>query len=324
LLACACSKTDVIVAAPDAGVDSGLSGVFTFVDASPSETAPDASQPFTEVDTKPYLTASPVSGKAIGHTSVVFKLEMSGGLTAAYKPESKRGHSRYRGEIAAYRLAKALGLSNVPPAIPRTFPGASLRAAITSNAKALSLYDSEVVARAGTVKGALMPWIASLEFLPIETDPWRAKWTKWLAKDGEVPVDQASLASQISTLVVFDTVTGNWDRWSGANVGIDKASGTLLYVDNDGAFFEPAPAAPLASQLALLQKIDRYSRRFVAALRALTPIALADAIGDETPGQPLLEPKTLSSVDGRRRNVLVIIDAKIKDQGESKVLPVDW
>ena len=40
---------------------------------------------------------------------------------AAYKPRSKLplGDHRYKGEIAAYRLAVALGLDNVPRAIPR-------------------------------------------------------------------------------------------------------------------------------------------------------------------------------------------------------------
>ena len=322
----ACGRKDAPLATPDASTlaasDAGLPLAFTFADAAPSD-PPDARAPLPEVDVAPFLASAPRSGKAIGHTSVVFKLELSNGSVAAYKPESRKGHGRVRGEIAARRLARALALPNVPAALPRSFEAKTLRAALATNARAAGIFDAEVVAHGGQVDGALIPWISNLEFLPIETDVYRARWTRWLSRQGPLPTDQAGLAAQISTLVVFDAITGNWDRWSGGNVGVDKASGTLLFIDNDGAFFEPAPPAPLAAQFALLGKIDRYSRKLVIALRALGPIALADAIGELSPGAPLLPAKTLSGVDERRRRVLGVIDAKIAEQGEAAVLQFD-
>ena len=84
-----------------------------------------------------------------------------------------------------------------------------------------------------------------------------------------VPDDQRALAGTVSTLVAFDYVTGNWDRWSGGNVAQDGATGNVLYVDNDGAFYESPPADALAHQLALLQRVRRFSKSFVDALRAL-------------------------------------------------------
>src|SRR5580700_10938504 len=73
--------------------------------------------------------AEPVAATSIGHTSYVLKLRLSDGAKAAFKPRSKLplGDHRYRGEIAAYRLARALGLDNVPPAFPRAFDAATLR-----------------------------------------------------------------------------------------------------------------------------------------------------------------------------------------------------
>ena len=192
--------------------------------------------------------------------------------------------------------------------------------AAAKSPKSAALFDDEVVAHEGYVRGALMPWIPSLEFLPIESESWRAKWTKWLSADEPMPASDLSLAAQIATLVAFDAITGNWDRWSGANVGFDRTTNTLLFVDNDGAFFEPAPPAQLAQQLAILGKVDRHSRRFVAALRAMDALALADAVGDESPGSPLLGPKTLASVDERRRKVLAIVDEKIAKLGEARAL----
>jgi hypothetical protein len=257
------------------------------------------------------------SGKSVGHTSVVFKVKLKSGVEICFKPESKRGKTRYRGEIAAYRLATALGLHNVIPAMPRTFDAAEFSAALDANGR--DLFGKEAVVRDGRIRGAAMTWISKLEFLPLETPPWHARFTSWLG-DGEIPDDQRALAAQISTLLVFDLMTGNWDRWSGANVGIDRPTNTLLFVDNDGAFFDPPPPAPLAAQTALVNKATRFSKSFVAALRKLEPVPLADAIGEDTPGTPLLSPRVLSGVDERRRKALAHIDELITQRGEGAVL----
>jgi hypothetical protein len=303
----------------DAAYDAGIS--FVFADANPA--APVASvaakAPTGEARLAPYASATPKALKSIGHTSVVFRVDFDTGVRAAYKPESKRGHKRYRGEIASYRLGKLLRLPNVPPAGVRVMSRDDLRAAAQADARALSLFDDEVVDHKGRVFGALMPWIDKLEFTPVESPAERARWKKWLTSGEDVPDDQKSYAAQISTLVVFDALTGNWDRWSGANVGIDKAASTLLFVDNDAAFFDPIPPAFLP-QIALLKSIDRFSRALVGRLRELDALILADAFGDEEPGTPLLAPRAVAAADQRRKDVLAVVDEKIKSLGEGAVL----
>jgi hypothetical protein len=251
-----------------------------------------------------FAQARPIKGKSIGHTSVVFKVGFEGGLEAAFKPRSRRGKDRYKGEVAAYRLARALGLSNVPRAIPRTFELKRLKEAFAATPAAVELLDKEAVADPdGTLRGALIPWIPKLEFVPLENAEWRARWQAWL-KTGAMSESDRSLAAQISTMIVFDWLTANWDRWSGANIGIDRATNTLLYVDNDGAFFDPVPPKLLGEQLALLKKVERFSPRFIGALDKLDPPALAAAMGDESPGVPLLSEPVLHAIDERRRIAL--------------------
>ena len=113
----------------------------------------------------------------------------------------------------------------------------------------------------------MIPWIDDLSFLALEQAPLSAQWKQWLRKSESIPDDQQELARQISTLVAFDFVTANWDRWSGGNVGIDKATGTLLYIDNDGAFFEVPPAEGLQRNKKLLDGVDKFSRSFVTRLK---------------------------------------------------------
>jgi hypothetical protein len=157
--------------------------------------------------------------------------------------------------------------------------------------------------------------------LPLEERAWRARWEPWvLDEHAAVPEDQLARARAISTMIAFDYLMANWDRWSGGNVAEDSATGKVLFVDNDGAFYDPPEAAALKSQWALVARLARFSRRFVAALRALDRTKLAGAIGDELPGAPLLAPRVLDGVDARRLAVLGVVDARIGDAGETATL----
>ncbi len=270
----------------------------------------------------PSMTSVPVWGKSIGHTSVVFKLRLDDGSEAAWKPRSRRGANRYRGEIAAYRLGRKLGLSNVPLAVPRSFPLAQLRAALGDPATGAGklLADEAVPDARGEVRGALIPWIPDLRFLDLEAEPRRAEWRAWLRSNGSVPPDKTRLALQISTMIVFDYLTANWDRWSGGNIGTDATGQPILFIDNDGAFFDPPPAAALARQRALLADVAHFSRRFIAALHTLEPEVARAAMGEDAPGEPLLAPRVLAGLEERRRTALALVDAAIVRDGQDRVL----
>lgn len=314
LLALACGKKEdaPIVDASRSILDVGFVHAFS---PAPEDAGPalfDAGDPSTVTGSRPK------AAKSVGHTSVVFKVRLENGNDVCFKPESKRGKTRYRGEIGAYRLAVLLGLRNVIPAMYRTFNKAELRAALEPQTTT-SLFDEEVIARGGEVRGAAMQWLAKMEFIPLESASWRARWGAWLGA-GDIPEDQRAIAAQISNMIVFDLLTGNWDRWSGANVAIDRPTSTLLYVDNDGALFDPVPAQPLAQQTKLLEKTARFSRAFVAALRKIDPASLADAMGEETPGVPLFAPSVLAGVMERRKRALDRVDALIEERGEATVL----
>jgi hypothetical protein len=257
----------------------------------------------------PFLVGVPTSARSIGHTSIVFKVELSTGKKAAWKPASRRGPVRYKGEIAAYRLARLLQLTNVPPAFFRTFEATTLAAAKGAD---------EMIVSNGLVKGALIPWIPELSFLALEQAPLSGEWKAWLRRGSTIPDDKRELARQISTLVAFDYMTGNWDRWSGGNVGLDKATGSLLFIDNDGAFFEVAPEEGLQRNKKLLAGVDRFSSGLVKELRYLEDAEIMRALGEESSGVPLLSQKALAGVFRRRAELLEVVDAKLKAGGEAE------
>ncbi len=284
-------------------------------DASPWHYSPDAAPSVTEAD---FVESAPKFGASVGHTSVVFKLTFASGQKAAFKPATRRGPLRYKGEIAAYRLARALDVDTVPPAYFRAMSRAELAGVLPGEAG--ELFAKEAIVEADAVRGAVIPWIAQLEFIALEAEPWWSRWRGWLKRDGKIPDDARSLARDASVMVVFDFLTGNWDRWSGANIGLDRAGGRLRFIDNDGAFFETPPAAAVAKNRRLLGEVERFSKGLVAKLRAMDEDALAIAIGDETPGRPLLSDAVLKGVNGRRLEALRVVDAKIKAAGEAETL----
>ncbi|HEV3191986.1 MAG TPA: hypothetical protein VGY54_15850 [Polyangiaceae bacterium] len=238
----------------------------------------------------------------------------------AFKPRSTLplGDRRYKGEIAAYRLARALGLDNVPRAMPRTFVASTLYQAFASPKGAAEFEQKALVDKDGRVHGALMPWIAEYRSIALEEPSWRAKWTAWLMdRKARMAASDLPLASAISTMLVFDYVTANWDRWSGGNVAQAGATGGLLFVDNDGAFYERPPQDALSQQLALLRRVVRFSRKFVAALRALDDAKLREALGQDTGGEPLLSDRLMSDVLARKATVLGVIDTRFARPGEA-------
>ncbi len=309
------TSTDTATAAPAPSTLAPSASPVLVVDAATLPAPADAGGLGSSPASSP-MSGPVVKAKSLGHTSFVLKLTFASGESAGWKPRSRLplGDRRYRGEIAASRLAEALGLSNVPHVEPRSFAASALRAVLPDfDDKALPDDD-------GRVRGAIWAWNPHYEIVPLELPSSRARWEPWLTDaHATIPPDQRELARALSTLLLFDYVTGNWDRWSGGNVARDSEAGTLLYVDNDGAFYDPPPADSLASQLARLKRVVRFSRGFVDRLRALDEAKLRAVFGDETPGAALLPDRVIAGVEQRRRTALDVVDRRAKLAGDAGV-----
>lgn len=304
-LASACSRGGAPRDEPstDAGADVFRDVASETRDANADADAGTVTARMRPPDVRPaFLDAKLLGGKAIGHTSVVLKVRLEGGLEAAWKPNTRRGKNRFRGEVAARRLALALGLDAVPEAGLRCF-GREELLRLTSGATR-ELLEAELVADPdGRVPGAILPWIQGLTFPEVEREPLLSRWKRGLERpprDGGADEPPTFLAD-MSTLVVFDSLTGNWDRMSGANVGRDPRTGRLLFVDNDGAFYDAPPPDGLARNTRLLHGTKRFSATFVAALEALDETSLAEVMGHDHQGRPLLSEKALAGLVARAR-----------------------
>lgn len=278
----------------------------------------DRSPPPWELGTDDLLGASyqldVKRAQSVGHTSVVFKLTFADGKVAAFKPTTKRGGHRYRGELATRRLALALGVGRfVPPTTPFHIQKSMLKAA-----GAGPLVDEELTDQ-GLVYGALIPWIKDLSFPPLEREPEVSRWKKWIS--GEVVPSAAELkdAVAMSTLVVLDYMTGNFDRFSGGNIG--RSQGQLLFIDNDGTFLDPMPKEAQERNAARLHETRRFSKDFAYRIKHFRKQGVIGLLGRDLGNQALLTPAAAEGLLKRMDEVIAYIDETTTKLGEGVALP---
>lgn len=248
----------------------------------------------------------------VGSTSVNFHLTLSGGIDAAWKPCYTDHCERYRAEIAAYRLNRLLGLNRVPPAISRTVSRAELRLARSTTVPIV--FDRDETAR-----GAAIYWVPVMRDSGIDRERDIERWTRWLRQGGEIPADQSTRAEEVSTLLVFDFLTGNWDRWSGSNVPMDPG-GHLVYRDNNGGFEEPFVDGLLRRSTQWLRRAERFKRSVIDRARGLTEASIrAEMSLDPDRAHPPLTDAQIRSLLRRRDALLQHVDALVARHGARNV-----
>lgn len=275
--------------------------------------------------------------RSVGSTSVVFKVPLDGGLSAAFKPETRKHGGRWRAEVAAYRVSRLLGLDHVPPSVPRAAKMSALVASTRSAAAAKLLREQCLPREDGRLPGAMIAWVPGLTRLPLEIDPLWSAWREWLSVlppprplERRLPIASAkrvreakALAPQISTLVVFDHLIGNRDRWSGHNVLLDVTHTRVMFLDHNLAFDAKLDVASTIKRNLVLHRVQRFSRGLVARLRALSRAELVDAIGLDDLGGPLLDEAQIDATLSRRDELLGYVDELVAQFGEEKILAFD-
>lgn len=129
--------------------------------------------------------------------------------------------------------------------------------------------------------------------------------------------DVVEIAGQLSELLTFDFVTTNWDRFSAveAYYGVNNqfAQGRFVSIDNGAAFH----TQPMQRVNELLPSLQRFSRRQIAALRAIEPQSLDVLL---FPLQTEESSQRLKVFWQQRDALLAHVDALVKAHGEALVL----
>jgi hypothetical protein len=151
-------------------------------------------------------------------------------------------------------MSELLAYGRVPPSCERAIPGRTLVAAAGDDAAFRERLDRELRATgAGSVRGAAILWVDGIRPLEIR------------------PTDVAAhpLARQLSEMILFDELVGNWDRWSGGNVFVDAPGEELVLIDNAAAF-GPIGLERRNRVDAVVESAAAPSERFLTALRTLS------------------------------------------------------
>jgi hypothetical protein len=259
-----------------------------------------------------------------GGSTLSFRVWFADGGKGLFKPQQSNSIANFRGEIAAYRMSRYLGLNRAPPACGRMMPRADLQRVAdgTGDVVFSQRVMTELLSRGETVPGAMIFWVpGGLENVPgVERYPELLDQTRPLADADR------TLAADLSNLIVFDFINDNIDRWSGGNILRQRATAAqpsppLLYIDNGAAFSvgrDNLGARP-SEQTARLARVTRVSRSLVARLRAMTDADLSSEMSRDPLGSPLAAPG-LAAVIARKDRVLAHIDQLLSQHGDSATL----
>ncbi len=274
------------------------------------------------------LAATRVIGVKLNHggTSLSLRLDFASGARASFKPQQIHPQSDPRREIAAYRIDRMLGIGHVPPAKSATFLVAELVAAAAPDARTYTeqRIGAEALAHDGKVAGEVSWWIPQITDMMIGShrvdEPLgMAEWVPLMQAGTPTPPELAPLVSQLSTVIVFDVLIDNADRWTGNNTKCSPDQHVLFFMDNTLSFTNFSFGHQ--SNLIPLQRISKFSKTLVTRLRTLTYASIMQALAvPDDPLAPLLEPAEIRALLARRDHLLGYIDALSAELGENAVL----
>jgi hypothetical protein len=253
-----------------------------------------------------------------GGSSISFCVDFTDGSRAAFKPNQTNPQTVPRKEAAAYRLSRVLGLNLVAPVIMRTLSRDEILGKLAASSKwARHRIETETqFDERGETMGSLAYWIPAVADLRLDTTEGIYRWSAWLQQGFEVPADKAGLAAQLSTLLIFDLLQNNSDRFSGGNLLGSPDGRTLYYMDNAFGF-----QADLDGNLRCwhyLRRAQKFSRGLVRSLEQLSRESLQGVLGSDA--GPLLTEEEITAVLARRDRALAYIRGLCDEHGVERVL----
>ncbi len=208
-----------------------------------------------------------------GGSSIKLRVTLADGSQAAVKPNQLR-ITRYQAEVAAFKLSRALGIMSVPPSCVRTFTKEQLQANMPKDLR--ERMDQElIVDEKGNVKTAIIQWVPGLRNMKLE----QADWWRPLLKAGEpIPNGKHKRVAEISTLLLFDYLLLNFDRWSGGNT--TEADGEMIFIDQGASFGPDKRHGHSRLMLKTLKWSERFPRAVAQSLFQLDLPALRSDMGE--------------------------------------------
>jgi len=255
-----------------------------------------------------------------GGSSVSFRLYLEGDVDAAFKPETIDGFP-WRTEIVAWVLSRLLGLCSVPPATSRIVNVNRLVEKLKKK-HPLSARELEEKARVrgkNLLKGAVACWVPDLEATEMETAAGAGKWIAQLSQSAGVKPGYDNDVRQLSSLLLFDYLIANGDRFSGGNV-FRTPEARIVFLDNNAAFSASVSTQRMKKLDNLLKKIEKFSAGFVGRLKSLDMETMTASFRKKISGTRLLSMEEIRAVMKRRGVILDHVEKIIQKHGRERVM----
>ncbi len=264
--------------------------------------------------------ARPIGGRGTSGVSLSMYVNLEGPDDAAFKPRTRVGQ-RWNGEIAAFRLGRLLGIDRVPPALTRRVRPALIQGLLSDEPETLARFNEEaVIDGEGMASGAFIYWVPEIHPAEVSRLENLDDWTGWLRQGAAIPPERLELAHQLSDSIVFDYVTGNWDRWSGGNAFYGPDGRTLILLDNNAAFGTEFSDRLRRRLEAPLVQVERFSATLYHRLIGLSAEDIEAELAADPTGVDLLTGEQIARVLERRDQVLQRIEALADRHGHDAVL----
>jgi len=178
------------------------------------------------------LSGEPVAAVTMnkGGTGLSFRLDLQQRSRGLYKPEQTNAWSSPRKEVAAYRIARALGINGVPPCTMRSLHRDDLIGKLVPTLAFLApRIERETVFDASHhTHGSAAVWVPDLVDSRLDTLVGQRLWKQWLTIGNAIPEEDIALAAQVSSMIVLDRLTDNSDRFTGGGVLSSRWRNALL------------------------------------------------------------------------------------------------
>ncbi len=255
----------------------------------------------------------------VGTTNVVFHAALDGPIDAAWKVRSRIAQRGPEAEVAAYRIARLLGLDDVPPATLRRVSRAVLHdrlapelASSWSEIEAWTIWNDD-----DTTTCAAILWVPDLRASTLESPSEARRLDRALASAGD-GAELTQRHSDYAVMLAFDYLIANPDRWNGRNLAEVPAGDRLVLRDHDAAFAVPLPAERHRRLARDLSRARRLPQRFVQRLAAVSPEQLRLELTRNGDGRPLLGEAEIAGVLDRRRALLAHASALADELGPAR------
>jgi hypothetical protein len=234
----------------------------------------------------------------------------------------------FRRPLAFEKLGAALGMRVVPATALRRISTGELGRLFAASADLRDYFNAHAaVQNDGTVDALVMAPSrgegASAFRLPkgrelsLDSSIEAKTWAQAVASLEPNRAENTELLRDYVEALVLDYLSGNVLR---RVAFLDEQASALHLTSNDSAFPSKVDPRALDLLLARLRPVKRFPRGLRAALSKLNRAAARELLAPTAFTDWLVSPRTLVDLDERRKSVLTLVEARIGESGEARVL----